>query len=90
MLPLKPAGLAEAPKTTVPAAEGKRFINLLNEMTSTQNGAQEAVYNLLTKGQGQAHEILIQQMKAESQMKTASVIRDNLIENYKQLMNTQI
>ncbi|AWC32327.1 flagellar hook-basal body complex protein FliE [Bacillus cytotoxicus] len=70
--------------------EGKKFIELLEDMNQTQNNAQTAVYDLLTKGVGETHDVLIQQKKAESQMKTAAVIRDNLIENYKQLLNMQI
>ena len=57
-------------------------------MNQTQNNAQTAVYDLLTKGVGETHDVLIQQ-KAESQMKTA-LVRDNLIENYKSLINMQI
>ena len=58
-------------------------------MNQTQNNAQTAVYDLLTKGVGETHDVLIQQ-KAESQMKTAALVRDNLIENYKSLINMQI
>lgn len=79
-----------APKASSTPVEGKKFIDLLEEMNQTQNNAQTAVYDLLTKGVGDTHEVLIQQKKAESQMKTAAVVRDNLIENYKQLMNMQI
>ncbi|MDC2865754.1 MULTISPECIES: flagellar hook-basal body complex protein FliE [unclassified Bacillus (in: firmicutes)] len=79
-----------APKNSSTPVEGKKFINLLEEMNQTQNNAQTAVYDLLTKGVGDTHEVLIQQKKAESQMKTAAVVRDNLIENYKQLMSMQI
>lgn len=78
------------PKTSSSAVEGSKFIDLLEDMNQTQNDAQNAVYNLLTKGEGETHEVLIQQKKAESQMKTAAVVRDNLIENYKQLMSMQI
>ncbi|AWC28298.1 MULTISPECIES: flagellar hook-basal body complex protein FliE [Bacillus cereus group] len=73
-----------------PTVEGKRFIDLLEDMNQTQNNAQTAVYDLLTKGVGQTHDVLIQQKKAEAQMKTAAVVRDHLIENYKQLLNMQI
>lgn len=75
---------------TAKATEGKAFIDLLNGMDEKQNAAQAAVYNLLTKGEGEVDDVLIQQQKAESQMKTAAVVRDNIIENYKQLMNMQI
>lgn len=81
----------QAPKTSSNSAvEGKKFIDLLEDMNQTQNNAQTAVYDLLTKGVGETHEVMIQQKKAESQMKTAAVVRDNLIENYKQLMSMQI
>ncbi|ENQ3080319.1 TPA: flagellar hook-basal body complex protein FliE [Bacillus pseudomycoides] len=79
-----------APKTSSVPVEGKTFIDLLEGMNQTQNHAQTAVYDLLTKGVGETHEVMIQQKKAEAQMKTAAVIRDNLIENYKQLMSMQI
>ncbi|PHA01931.1 flagellar hook-basal body complex protein FliE [Bacillus pseudomycoides] len=77
-------------KTSSTPVEGKRFIDLLEGMNQTQNNAQTAVYDLLTNGVGNTNDVLIQQKKAESQMKTAAVVRDNLIENYKQLMNMQI
>ncbi|MEI4830586.1 flagellar hook-basal body complex protein FliE [Bacillus sp. FJAT-53711] len=79
-----------AQKTSSTSVEGKQFIDLLEEMNQTQNNAQTGVYDLLTKGIGNTNDVLIQQKKAESQMKTAAVVRDNLIENYKQLMNMQI
>lgn len=80
-----------APKTSQTSrVEGKKFIDLLEDMNQTQNNAQTAVYDLLTKGVGETHDVLIQQKKAESQMKTAAVVRDNLVENYKQLLNMQI
>ena len=41
-------------------------------MNQTQNNAQTAVYDLLTKGVGETHDVLIQQKKAESQMKTVA------------------
>lgn len=78
------------PKTSSQSVEGKKFIELLEDMNQTQNNAQNAVYDLLTKGVGETHEVLMQQKKAESQMKTAALVRDNLIENYKQLMSMQI
>lgn len=71
-------------------SRGKKFIDLLEDMNQTQNNAQTAVYDLLTKGVGETHDVLIQQKKAESQMKTAALVRDNLIENYKSLINMQI
>lgn len=77
-------------KPSSQAIEGKKFIELLEDMNQTQNNAQNAVYNLLTHGVGETHEVLMQQKKAESQMKTAALVRDNLIENYKQLMSMQI
>ncbi|MCP8968843.1 flagellar hook-basal body complex protein FliE [Ectobacillus ponti] len=91
---IKSNPIYNAPLTPAPQAgqktEGKAFIDLLEGMDTTQNGAQKAVYDLLVNGKGDAHEVLIQQKKAESQMKTAAVIRDNLIEGYKQLLNTQL
>ncbi|UOY93386.1 flagellar hook-basal body complex protein FliE [Ectobacillus sp. JY-23] len=84
----KPITLS-APSVSV-ENEGKQFLSLLNEMTQTQNANQVATYNLITKGEGEASQVLISQMKAESQMKTAALVRDNIIENYKQLMNTQL
>ncbi|MFD3446006.1 flagellar hook-basal body complex protein FliE [Microbacteriaceae bacterium 4G12] len=87
--PYSPAS-PTSPSAPVASKDEKVFINLLDNMTQTQNNAQSAIYNLLTKGEGEPQEVLIQQMKAESQMKTAAVIRDNVIENYKQLLNMQI
>lgn len=88
LLNFNPISLSAPPVSA--ANEGKQFIALLNEMTQTQNDSQQAAYNLLTKGEGEANQVFIQQIKAESQMKTAAVIRDNVIENYKQLMNMQM
>ncbi|PFJ17240.1 flagellar hook-basal body complex protein FliE [Bacillus cereus] len=94
MMSTQPFGVIQpidAPKSSQTSTiEGKSFIDLLEDMNQTQNNAQTAVYDLLTKGVGETHDVLIQQKKAESQMKTAAVIRDNLIENYKQLINMQI
>lgn len=85
---IQPIGASKTSQTAT--VEGKRFIDLLEDMNQTQNNAQTAVYDLLTKGVGETHDVLIQQKKAESQMKTAAVVRDNLIESYKQLINMQI
>jgi len=63
---------------------------MLNSMNTTQNNAQNSVYNLLTTGEGDASQVLLQLEQAKSQMKTASVIRDDLVQSYKQLMNTQM
>lgn len=94
MLNTQPFGVVQqigAPKTSqTSVVEGKKFIDLLEDMNQTQNNAQTAVYDLLTKGIGETHDVLIQQKKAESQMKTAALVRDNLIENYKSLINMQI
>ncbi|MED1509798.1 flagellar hook-basal body complex protein FliE [Bacillus proteolyticus] len=80
-----------APKTSqTSVVEGGKFIDLLEDMNKTQKNVQTAVYDLLTKGVGETHDVLIQQKKAESQMKTAALVRDNLIENYKSLINMQI
>ena len=46
-------------------SSGEKFIDLLEDMNQTQNNAQTAVYDLLTKGVGETHDVLIQQ-KAES------------------------
>lgn len=93
MLHTQPFGAIQsigAPKNTqASVVEGKKFIDLLEDMNQTQNNAQTAVYDLLTKV-GETHDVLIQQKKAESQMKTAALVRDNLIENYKSLINIQI
>ncbi|KFN02024.1 flagellar hook-basal body complex protein FliE [Bacillus clarus] len=85
---IQPIGVPKASQTSM--VEGKKFIDLLEDMNKTQNNAQIAVYDLLTKGVGETHDVLIQQKKAESQMKTAALVRDNLIENYKQILNMQI
>ncbi|MFL0490007.1 MULTISPECIES: flagellar hook-basal body complex protein FliE [Bacillus] len=94
MIQTQPFGTIQAIGTSKPsqtsAASGKKFIDLLEDMNQTQNNAQTAVYDLLTKGVGETHDVLIQQKKAESQMKTAALVRDNLIENYKSLINMQI
>lgn len=94
MLNTQPFGVVQqigAPKTSqTSVVEGEKFIDLLEDMNQTQNNAQTAVYDLLTKGVGETHDVLIQQKKAESQMKTAALVRDNLIENYKSLINMQI
>ena len=66
------------------------FSQMLNSMNTTQNNAQNSVYNLLTTGEGDASQVLLQLEQAKSQMKTASVIRDDLVQSYKQLMNTQM
>ena len=80
---IQPIGAPKTSETSV--VEGKKFIDLLEDMNQTQNNAQTAVYDLLTKGVGETHDVLIR--KAESQMKTAALVRDNLIENYKSLIN---
>ncbi|WP_439875611.1 flagellar hook-basal body complex protein FliE [Bacillus mycoides] len=88
LLNTQPFGAPKTAQTSV--VEGKKFIDLLEDMNKTQNNTQTAVYDLLTKGVGETHDVLIQQKKAESQMKTATLVRDNLIENYKSLINMQI
>ncbi|MFS8351170.1 flagellar hook-basal body complex protein FliE [Bacillus nitratireducens] len=85
---IQPIGAPKTSQTSV--VEGRKFIDLLEDMNKQQNNAQTAVYDLLTKGIGETHDVLIQQKKAESQMKTAALVRDNLIENYKSLINMQI
>ncbi|WP_099222104.1 flagellar hook-basal body complex protein FliE [Listeria costaricensis] len=67
-----------------------QFAALFDQMSGAENSAQNAVYKLLTTGEGNASDVLIQMKSVESQMKTAAVVRDNVIENYKQLLNTQI
>ncbi|WP_289628189.1 flagellar hook-basal body complex protein FliE [Listeria ilorinensis] len=73
-----------------PSADAKQFTTLFDQMSGAENSAQNAVYKLLTTGEGNASDVLIQMKSVESQMKTAAVVRDNVIENYKQLLNTQI
>ena len=94
MLNTQPFGTIQsigAPKTSqTSVVEGKKFIDLLEDMNQTQNNAQTAVYDLLTKGVGETYDVKKKKKKAESQMKTAALVRDNLIENYKSLINMQI
>ncbi len=66
------------------------FAQMLDFLNETQNSAQDSVYNLITTGEGDLSEVLIELQQAESKMKTAAVIRDNVIESYKQLMNMQL
>lgn len=70
------------------------FSNMLQDtlqsMETTQVKSQNSIQRLLTTGEGNAHEVLIGMNKAESQIKTAAVVRDKLIENYQQIMNMQI
>ncbi|MCQ6344168.1 flagellar hook-basal body complex protein FliE, partial [Bacillus cereus] len=57
MLNTQPFGAIQsigAPKTSeTSVAPGKKFIDLLEDMNQTQNNAQTAVYDLLTKGVGE-------------------------------------
>lgn len=69
---------------------GSSFASMLDALNETQNSAQNSVYNLITTGEGDLAQVLIELQQAESKMRTVSVIRDNVIENYKQLINTQV
>lgn len=82
--------LGETAKTDNAAGAGNTFTQMLDSMSDTQSNAQTSVSNLLTTGEGNARDVLIQMKKAESEMKTAAVIRDNVIESYKQLLNMQV
>ncbi|CAM2362633.1 flagellar hook-basal body complex protein FliE [Listeria seeligeri] len=82
--------LAETAKTDNAAGAGNTFTQMLDSMSDVQSNAQNSVSNLLTTGEGNASDVLIQMKKAESEMKTAAVIRDNVIESYKQLLNMQV
>ncbi|EAF1783835.1 flagellar hook-basal body complex protein FliE [Listeria monocytogenes] len=82
--------LGETAKTDNATGAGNTFTQMLDSMSGTQSNAQTSVSNLLTTGEGNASDVLIQMKKAESEMKTAAVIRDNVIESYKQLLNMQV
>ncbi|EDN9972458.1 flagellar hook-basal body complex protein FliE [Listeria monocytogenes] len=82
--------LGETAKTDNATGAGNTFTQMLDSMSDTQSNAQTSVSNLLTAGEGNASDVLIQMKKAESEMKTAAVIRDNVIESYKQLLNMQV
>ncbi|EAC4171887.1 flagellar hook-basal body complex protein FliE [Listeria monocytogenes] len=82
--------LGETAKTDNATGAGNTFTQMLDSMSDTQSNAQTSVSNLLTMGEGNASDVLIQMKKAESEMKTAAVIRDNVIESYKQLLNMQV
>lgn len=66
------------------------FASMFDKMSEVQNNAENSAYKMVTTGEGNTSDVLIQMKKAESQMKTAAVIRDNLVESYKQLLNTQV
>ncbi|MBC1429268.1 flagellar hook-basal body complex protein FliE [Listeria seeligeri] len=82
--------LSETAKTDNAAGAGNTFTQMLDSMSDVQSNAQNSFSNLLTTGEGNASDVLIQMKKAESEMKTAAVIRDNVIESYKQLLNMQV
>ncbi|MGJ6213677.1 flagellar hook-basal body complex protein FliE [Listeria monocytogenes] len=82
--------LGETAKTDNATGAGNTFTQMLDSMSDTQSNAQTSVSNLLTTGEGNVSDVLIQMKKAESEMKTAAVIRDNVIESYKQLLNMQV
>lgn len=82
--------LGETAKPESVTGAGNTFTQMLDSMSDTQSNAQTSVSNLLTTGEGNASDVLIQMKKAESEMKTAAVIRDNVIESYKQLLNMQV
>ncbi|EAE1964427.1 flagellar hook-basal body complex protein FliE [Listeria monocytogenes] len=82
--------LGETAKTDNATGAGNTFTQMLDSMSDTQSNAQTSVSNLLTTGEGNASDVLIKMKKAESEMKTAAVIRDNVIESYKQLLNMQV
>ncbi|MCD1761704.1 flagellar hook-basal body complex protein FliE [Listeria monocytogenes] len=82
--------LGETAKTDNATGAGNTFTQMLDSMSDTQSNAQTSVSNLLTTGEGNASDVFIQMKKAESEMKTAAVIRDNVIESYKQLLNMQV
>lgn len=66
------------------------MLSTIQKIDDTQKASQSSVTKLLTTGEGSTHEVLMAMEKAKSQVKTAAMVREKLVDGYQQIMNMQI
>jgi flagellar hook-basal body complex protein FliE len=80
--------------TTGGTAPGNNFLNSLNDAMSELNGqmtsADSAATNFASGGSADLHTVMLQMEEASLTLKTATGVRDKLLEAYQEIMRTQL
>lgn len=69
---------------------GDKFLEMVDSTEKNQKTVQTKVYELLTEGKGNSHDVIVSLQRADSQIKTMSVVRDKVVEGYKEIMRMQL
>lgn len=83
--PVNMVGLGETKKE-----EFKSLLDTVGGIEKYQLEAKSTIYNSLVSGEGSTHNVVMAMQKAESQIKTASMVRDKLVQAYQEIMRVQL